>query len=149
MLFDFIPDTRKRYCENGCIEWTGPLNNNGRPRVTIFGKPLFRVLCWEEHGPPEKGRFHAAHTCHNKICINPKHSEWQEPEVNNPRMPHSEEVLSIPYQIKRRKSSKGGGRKMEGWCASFNYEGKRYKSGAYYSVEAARRWVVAKIHSVT
>lgn len=127
-----------------CYVWKGRLNKQGRP-VSVLGTPLFRLICEAAHGPPLNPKFHAAHTCHNRVCINPSHAEWQPPEVNNPSLPESEPVEGISVRLKKRRSSKGGGRYFEGWCAVFNWNGKAYKSGAYYSKEAALGWAQNKI----
>ena len=151
MIEDMIPRRLYEVTPQGCWEYTGALNDSGRPRSNIFGMPMFRALCFAKLGPPPSPEYHAAHICHNRRCINPSHGEWQLPEVNNPSLSLSETVdlLGFNVRLKRRKSGKGPGRgKVEGWCAVFRYKGKSYKSGAYTTQEAALRWASAKLQEL-
>jgi hypothetical protein len=145
-LHQLMPPRFYKVTPGGCWEWLGRINKQGRPASSIFGMPLFRALCWSKRGPPPSGRHRAAHKCHNKLCVNPEHSEWQLPEVNNPRLAvEGEPVGDVSVRLKRRKSSKGGGRIVEGWCAVFNFGGRAYKSGAYTSTGAALQWAANKL----
>lgn len=40
-----------------------------------------RLVCTWTHGNPEPG-MHAAHTCGNSLCVNPKHLRWATPQQN-------------------------------------------------------------------
>jgi hypothetical protein len=68
---------------NGCIEWRGPKNNAG------YGMIGFRLKVGEERAETRMMTVHRLafmiakkrspakpninHTCHNKLCVNPKH----------------------------------------------------------------------------
>lgn len=156
MLFDMIPETKYRRLDNGCILWTGRLNSTGRPQPTILGSTLFRALCWEKHGPPPTPLHHAAHLCHNGLCINADHSEWQAEEVNNPTI-HANEfpsnerkreqivIKGVSVTIKERVSNKGDGRFLKGWCAVLRMNNRTVKSGAYNHKQGAINWAKAKL----
>lgn len=138
--------------ETGCWNYSKGLNNAGRPRDKPFGMNAFRAICWMQHGPPPSEEYHAAHLCHNRRCINPEHSEWQHPDVNNPRTHELGGTLSmdgVSVRIKRRKTNKGDGRTLDGWCAAFWYKGKAYKSGAYYHPEGAEKWARNKLKELS
>ena len=137
--------------ETGCWNYSKALNGDGRPAAATFGMPMFRAICWMRHGPPPSAEYHAAHVCHNRRCINPEHSEWQHPNVNNPRIHELRETLlinNVSVRIKRRKTNKGDGRILNGWCAAFWYKNKAYKSGAYYHPEGAERWAENKLNAL-
>lgn len=138
--------------QTGCWNYTGTLNKAGRPAASTFGMPMFRAICWMKNGPPPDETFHAAHVCHNRRCINPEHSEWQHPDVNNPRKEGSEYECTeqgVRVKMGRRRSNKGDGRVVEGWFARFTFGGKNYKSGAYYSKDSALHWARNKIRVLT
>lgn len=135
--------------DKGCFVYKGRINKVGRPAATLFGMPAFRILLWLHKGPPPEPHFHAAHTCHNPLCINPDHGEWQLPDTNNPYpggngLSHA----GIRIVLGKRASNKGGGRVLTGTFARFRFRGKCYKSGAYYSKDAAIRWAKNKIDRI-
>ena len=79
--------TRNRTEEAGnCLLFTGPVGNNGYPKVTWNGKDhsLHRLVCERWFGPPPlQGRFsHAMHACGNHRCINPLCLSWGNAELN-------------------------------------------------------------------
>lgn len=149
--FSYIPRRVYELSPSGCWEWKGRLNKHGRPAASLFGVTIFRFLCHVAHGPPPHENWHAAHICDNRVCINPDHAEWQPPEQNNtPPNPTTEweEHRGVVFRIKPRKSSKGGGRSINGFCAVFRVSGKQYKSGAYHHREGAVRWAQNKIENL-
>ncbi|WP_407646485.1 HNH endonuclease [Henriciella aquimarina] len=62
-----------------CIEWPFRLTKQGYARISLFGKPVFvsRAVCAQAHGAPPSQNWHAAHSCGNPCCINPKHLSWK------------------------------------------------------------------------
>lgn len=76
---------------DACILWTGALSlkRHGTRRPVIRDGhrvvAVTRVVCTWFHGPSPTARHHAGHTCpvgENRLCINPRHLEWQSPEEN-------------------------------------------------------------------
>lgn len=59
-----------------CIIWPHGVTTSGYPSMGA-GKPrAHRYVCEQKHGPAPKGRNDAAHSCLNRLCINPKHLRW-------------------------------------------------------------------------
>lgn len=50
----------------------------GYPRVSIGKKGLqaHRYVCELTHGAPADPKMHAAHSCGNRRCVNPRHIRW-------------------------------------------------------------------------
>jgi len=40
-----------------------------------------RFMCEKTHGPAPEG-YHAAHSCGNRRCVNPRHLSWKSPSAN-------------------------------------------------------------------
>jgi hypothetical protein len=40
-------------------------------------------MCIAAHGKPKRDDLHAAHSCGNPQCVNPKHIRWATPAENN------------------------------------------------------------------
>ncbi len=63
---------------DACIEWPYGVRDNGygtmvwRYRRTT----AHRVACELAHGAPATREMHAAHSCGNRICCNPRHLRW-------------------------------------------------------------------------
>ncbi len=62
-----------------CILW--PYTTSGRcqrPWIKHKGARGYaaRFMCAEVNGPPEHDGLHAAHSCGNLKCINPRHIRW-------------------------------------------------------------------------
>lgn len=60
--------------ENGCMEWNGTVNDNGRPRFKLGGKYRdgSRLAYELQYGPIPAG-MNVCHTCDNGLCCNPEH----------------------------------------------------------------------------
>lgn len=46
--------------------------NDGSRRPSL----AHRYVCLKFHGLPVRSAMHAAHSCGNKICVNPRHIRW-------------------------------------------------------------------------
>jgi hypothetical protein len=66
--------SKARLCPNGCLLWTGAVNNWGYGRFLYQGKARFahRVAWALTHGPIPDG-LHVCHSCDRPLCVNPEH----------------------------------------------------------------------------
>lgn len=68
------------YRKRGCLRWPFSIHEaTGYPGNTLWrGKQMFghRAMCIAAHGNPPTSMHHAAHSCGNRWCINPKHLRW-------------------------------------------------------------------------
>lgn len=67
-----------------CIEWPFRRVKNGYGLAVIGGvqKRAHRWVCLLAHGEPPTPSHHAAHSCGNASCVNPKHLRWATPVEN-------------------------------------------------------------------
>lgn len=70
-----------------CVIWPFAVRkSSGYPAHSYGGAAKINVdahrfVCLLAHGEPLPGR-HAAHSCGNKLCVNPKHLSWKKPVEN-------------------------------------------------------------------
>ena len=71
-------EERVDYAGDDCLHWPFSTYSNGYGCLTFNGTqmPAHRVMCMLAHGLPDDDKMHAAHSCGNKICCNPKHLRW-------------------------------------------------------------------------
>lgn len=65
---------------NDCVLWPFSCNPiNGYAQLGIARKPHagHRVMCELRHGPRPTSEHQAAHSCHQRACINPMHLSWK------------------------------------------------------------------------
>lgn len=72
----------KHVCHSGdeCVKWPFTLNPvNGYGHLGYLGKAYLahRLMCEMAHGPSPEGKPHAAHSCHTRSCVNPRHLAWK------------------------------------------------------------------------
>ena len=76
------------FCFEGdeCLIWPYATGGNGYGQIAINGKmrPVNRMICEHEHGPPPTPKYQAAHSCGKGHlgCVNPKHLRWATPKEN-------------------------------------------------------------------
>jgi len=69
---------------NKCIDWPYSSYSNGYGNLHYRGQltGAHRVSCRLAYGEPPSALHHAAHSCGNRKCINPKHLRWAIPSEN-------------------------------------------------------------------
>lgn len=66
------------YNDGRCLQWPFRLNDKGYGFAVVSGKQrsAHNWMCRLAHGEPPKGKKHAAHSCGNRSCVNPRHLRW-------------------------------------------------------------------------
>jgi hypothetical protein len=73
------------YDGDDCILWPLFLNpENGYGNLAVDGKSYnaHSYMCELAHGPKPTPQHHAAHSCHVRHCITPRHLSWKTPSQN-------------------------------------------------------------------
>jgi hypothetical protein len=96
VLFDLLSkDTDE------CQEWPMSVNGSGAPQMSWEGKSrLVTHIVWELEGrtyprPPTM----RAHSCGNRICVNPKHLILANKQSTNPGTRLTDEEIDIIWQM--------------------------------------------------
>lgn len=78
-------ETHVDYDEDTCLDW--PFGSRNRGYGFLLYKGRWRlahtIMCRLAHGEPNAIEFHAAHSCGNPLCCNPKHLRWATPRGNS------------------------------------------------------------------
>lgn len=71
------------YSGDGCLHWPFGTNAFGYGQIGgCFSILAHRVMCAEAHGMPDDMALQAAHSCGNRICVNPNHLRWDNQSGN-------------------------------------------------------------------
>lgn len=129
---------KSRRTVDGCVEWTGCVNEKGYGRTTYKGGN-WRVhrLVWHLAGGDLPEGLYLDHTCHNRKCFNVEHLRLTTPKEN------VENFGGLP--ITNTSGYRGVSEYREGiWRGRVKHNGREYSKGAFTSALDAHRWVVGK-----
>lgn len=100
---------------NECLLWPFSFNPDGYGAAK-WGKrtsiTAHRAMCRLAHGEPPSSDHHAAHSCGNRACVNPRHIRWatvsenQMDKHSHGRMPVGEAVHSAKLTTRKVRAMK-------------------------------------------
>jgi HNH endonuclease len=77
---DYIADVVLPYPFNNCLLWPFGIGSHGYGAYADTTVPRF--VCNAVYGPPPFPRAEAAHSCHVRACVNPRHLRWATRQQN-------------------------------------------------------------------
>lgn len=74
----FIKEVAAAHQSDDCLLWPYGKAHYGYGEVLIDGRKRLahRVVCEITHGQPPPGKNDTAHSCGNRLCVNPHHLRW-------------------------------------------------------------------------
>lgn len=92
----WISDLLDRGPTGECIDWPFSKRESGYGQIVWKYKRTtsHRLICELAHGSPPDTSFHAAHSCGNRSCSNPKHISWKTPTENmHDKLEHGTQLM--------------------------------------------------------
>ena len=59
---------------DACLLW--PYGRTTAGYGAVLGRTAPNFICEKAHGPAPEGRRYSLHSCHNALCVNPRHLRW-------------------------------------------------------------------------
>lgn len=95
-MTDFSPNDRKKpigynflmanvgHVGNDCLLWPFSVTTPGYGSFSYLNQRFLshRFMCEQANGPAPDPSYHAAHSCGNRRCVNPKHLRWRSQSDN-------------------------------------------------------------------
>jgi hypothetical protein len=84
----FLKEVILKFEGDDCLLWPYAKANYGYAEIRFGGSAgrkrlVHRVVCEAIHGPAPEGKNDAAHSCGNRLCVNPRHIRWATRKENN------------------------------------------------------------------
>lgn len=74
----FLKEVALFWQSSDCLDWPFAKANYGYGEIWVAGRKRIahRIVCEMAYGPPAAEKNDAAHSCCNRLCVNPRHLRW-------------------------------------------------------------------------
>lgn len=128
-----------------CLPWPFGQRDAGYGACTLDGQPMraSRAMCILAHGGAPKDKPEAAHSCGNRICVNPRHLRWSTPAENtSDKWQHG--TMLLGEQVNNAKLTEGDVREIRRLSGRLTQKALAERFGvsqpAIHSVVSGKTW---------